>query len=56
MTAAGHERFTEEEIKEKFEIWLKHRSKEDHEYEFISSFETFDVTAKRVNKFPRMEE
>ena len=55
-TAAGHERFTKEEIIEKFKIWLKHRADNDYEFEFQSSFDSFDVTAKRVNKFPRMED
>lgn len=50
------ERFTKEEIRAKFEIWLKHRADNDYEFEFQSSFETFDVTAKRVNKFPIMED
>ena len=50
-----HERFTEEEIDEKFKIWMKHRPKEDYEYEFRSGYDHFDITSKRVNKFPKME-
>lgn len=56
MAAAGHERFTKNEIRAKFEIWLKHRADNDYEFEFTSSFDSFDVTAKRVNRFPRMED
>lgn len=50
------QRFTKEEIKAKFDIWLSHRADDDYEYGFESSFDSFFVETDRINRFPVMED